>query len=549
MQKAAQRKAESVWWLVVVLLILITAARLFPTYTIFDQTIDEPFHVACGMQWLDQGEYTIELQHPPLARVLTALGPYLRGARSHSLPNPIHEGNAIFHTDGEYRRNLRAARLAGLPFLALAAVVVYLWARRWFTCGAGVCAVLLLLSLPPILGHAGLATLDMACAATVLVSLYTFLLWVEEPGWGRAAWMGAAAGLAFSSKFSSFLFLPACLAVTVLYLVFARRRRPAVSRRRLAQALAGLCIALLVTWAAYRFSLAPHSGSRGEHPVADRLLGRHPALRSLAAGMSEVPLPLTQIARGLEAVAHHNNEGHDSFLLGEYRRFGWWYFFPVVLGVKTPLGFLVLALAGLAAGLIGLRGAPWQRSLTILFPLAILAVSMPSRINLGVRHILPVYPFLALAAGHAVATFGGGSRRIWFRALPVALAALAVTESAAAHPDYLAYFNPLAGSEPANILCESDLDWGQDLHRLSDRLRALGVRRVGLRVFSTAVMERAGLPPFEGLSADDRPRGWIAVSARTPYLECAQSGAYCWLRSLQPVERIGKSIYLYYIPE
>jgi hypothetical protein len=549
MQNAARPKGESVWWMVVVLLVLVTAARLFPTYTIFDQTIDEPFHVACGMQWLDQGRYTIELQHPPLARVLAALGPYLRGARSHSLQNPIHEGNAIFYANGEYRQNLRAARLAGLPFQALSAVVVYLWGRRWFTRGAGVCAVLLFLSLPPILGHAGLATLDMACAATVLVSLYTFLRWVEEPGWGRAAWMGAGAGLAFSSKFSSFLFLPACLAVTVLCLVFARRSRPALSRRRLAQALAALGVALLVTWAAYRFSLAPHSGSRGEHPVADRLLGKHPALRSLAARMSEVPLPLTQIVRGLEAVAHHNNEGHDSFLLGEYRKSGWWYFFPVVLGVKTPLGFLVLALAGLAAGIAGLRSAPWQRSLTVLFPLAILAVSMASRINLGVRHILPVYPFFALAAGHAVVTFVGGSRRIWLRAAPVALAALAVGESAAAHPDYLAYFNPLAGSEPAKVLCDSDLDWGQDLHRLSDRLRALGVQHVSLRIFSTAVMEKAGLPPADYFSPADRPRGWVAVSARTPYLECAQSGAFCWLRSLPPVERIGKSIYLYYIPE
>ncbi len=549
MRTMARLGSESASWLVVTLLILLAAARLWPTYTIFDQTIDEPFHVACGIEWLDKGEYTIELQHPPLARVLAALGPYLRGARSHSITNVIHEGNAILYTNGEYRENLRAARLGSLPFLALSAVVVYLWGRRWFSRGAGLCAVLLLLSLPPILGHAGLATLDMACTATVLTALYTFLLWLENPGWRSAAWMGVGAGLAFSSKFSSLLFLLVCFGVAIVFLLLTCRWRPAVSWRRFGQVFAALSVALFITWAAYRFSLVPHSGSRGEHPVADQLLGHYPALRSLAAKLSEVPLPLTQLGRGVEAVAHHNREGHDSFLLGEYRKFGWWYFFPVVLAVKTPLAFLVLALAGLAAGFARLRSEPWQRSLTILFPLAILGVSMASRINLGVRHILAVYPLFALAAGHAVMTLGAGSRRPWLRAIPVALAVVAVAESVAAHPDYLAYFNRLAGGEPARILCDSDLDWGQDVHRLSDRLRSLGVPRVSIRIFTTAVLEKEGLPPAKYFSPADRPRGWVAVSARTPYLECAQSGAYCWLRSYRPVERIGKSIYLYYIPE
>ena len=203
------RRARSGWlWRIGVLIpVGMAVAGVVGSWTALSATVDEPFHIACGMEWLDKGAYTYELLHPPLARIAVALGPYFKGLRSSSLPDAMDEGNAILSSAGSYRNNLAFARSGNLPFLALACFSVFLWARRWFGMAAAMWAVPLFASLPPILGHAGLATLDMACAATVTLALYAFLRCLEDPAWQRLLFLGASLALAFLCKFSSFAFL------------------------------------------------------------------------------------------------------------------------------------------------------------------------------------------------------------------------------------------------------------------------------------------------------------------------------------------------------
>ena len=173
---------------------------------------------------------------------------------------------------------------------------------------------------------------------------------------------------------------------------------------------------------------------------------------------------------------------------------------------------------------------------------------MWSRVNLGIRHALAVYPFVAILAGHAVAVaLAGGWRR--FRAVAaLALVAWTVGEAGMAHPDYLAHFNLFAGTHPEHILAESDLDWGQDLHRLSLRLKERGITEVAIAYFGTARLEDAGLPDYREFGPWDTATGYIAVSIRNITLEYASDGSYGWLRRLQPIERVGTSILLYYVP-
>ena len=138
-----------------ILLTALAAARLFPTYTTFSATQDEPYHVASGMEWIEKGAYTYELQHPPLARVAVALGPYLGGLRGHSIrSSPYEEGNAILYSTGDPAENIRLARLGSLPFLILGCAVVVLWSWRWFGKPEAIAALTLFVCLPPILGNA-----------------------------------------------------------------------------------------------------------------------------------------------------------------------------------------------------------------------------------------------------------------------------------------------------------------------------------------------------------------------------------------------------------
>ena len=534
--------------IIVLLLIGVAAVAVARTWTTFTATFDEPLHLASGMEWLDKGSYSYELQHPPLARAALALGPYLKGLRSFSLPEAKAEGNAILYSGGSYWSNLASARGGNLLFLAQAGVIVFLWARRWFSKTTGLWAVLLFVSLPPILGHAGLATIDLACAATVPTALYAFLRFLENPVWRRALFLGVTLALAFLSKFSSLAFLAACFAFALVYLVLANWGAslggvPWGRLFRQASIVAAVTVVLL--WAGYRFAMSPY---HGPHPRVDRWFAHRPLLRRITYRIMESPLPLMDMVAGVREVRSHNENGHDSYLLREYRSTGWWYFFPVVVGVKTPIGFLLLAAGGLVALIRGFRSNSWQHRLTVIFPGAILLVGMLSRIDLGVRHILPLYPLLAVIAGHGISTlFALAKRKSRAMALvPVVLAAWVAAESWMTRPDYLAYFNEFAGAHPEEILCESDLDWGQDLHRLSQRLKDLRAEHVSIKYFGTAPLEKADLPPFSLLSPDvPATQGYAAISVRYLYLDYAKNGSFGWLKRRTPSEKIGKSIYLY----
>ncbi len=532
----------------VILLTALGIARIVSTYAVFNGTYDEPAHVACGMEWLQWGTAACELQHPPLARIAVALGPFLRGIRlapqSGQTTSFYEKGNAVLYSGGRYRSNLSWARAGTLPFFVLLCVVTFLWARRWFSETAGFWAVLLLVCTSPILGHAGLATNDAACAAGAGLALYQFLRWLEQPtGWRSLAW-GAATAFAILCKFSNIPFLAACYAIALI------ATRLEAFRPRLAQIAIAGGTALALAWAIYRFTvLSPGTFYGHQHPVIDNILSTRPIIDRLWRSFLSTPLPLADFSMGLLDLAVHNYVGHDSYLLGQWGHSGWWYFFPVVLAVKSPIGLLVLAGCGLWFIIGHWRQTDWKQSwtkvLTAVFPLAILLVCMLSRIDLGVRHILPIYPLLAIVSGHAVATMLRGSR---FAAIAAALLAVWVAgDSVRAHPDYLAHFNEAAGSHPELVLCESDLDWGQDLDRLRKRLDEKGIREFSIAYFGTALLDRAGLPHYRYLSPTQPAHGYIAVSLHALNVDYKKNGSFAWLKAYAPIERIGKSIDLYYV--
>jgi hypothetical protein len=543
---------QSGWPAVIVLIVLIGYAfvEVAGTWSLLSATVDEPFHIAAGMEWLDKGTYTYDLMHPPIARVALALGPYMRGLRSSSLPFGTDEGNAILSSAGGYQNNLASARSGNLPFLALACVSVFLWSNRWFSAPTAIWSVVLLVSLPAILGHAGLATTDMACAATVTLALYIFVRCLENPAWKMLVLLGASMALAFLCKLSGFVFLGACFTSALAYVAVGNRGSWPGGlpwHGVLARALVVSAVVLPLMWAGYRFSSPPISATRRAHPVIDRLLAKAPRIRNLAYRAVETPLPLSQIVVGIRKAETFNQRG-DSYLLGRYKRGGWWHFFPVALGVKTPIGFLILAFYGGYAMIRGFRPNLWQRQLTLIFAAAILLVCISSNINLGIRHILAIYPLLAMIAAYGITQLFVLARRTSraIVALPILLTASVVADSWLARPDYFAYFNEFSGAHPERILVDSDLDWGQDLLRLSRRLRELDVHHVSIAYSGPMPLEQAGLPPFSVLSTQaPSAHGYVAISLQFLTKVYLRNGSFAWLQGRAPQEIVGKSIYLY----
>src|SRR6267378_1932142 len=193
----------------------------------------------------------------------------------------------------------------------------------------------------------------------------------------------------------------------------------------------------------------------------------------------------------------------------------------------------------------------WALAPAVLVVMMLTFASAFSRINIGTRHLLVLYPFFALGAAY-VTVRTWRSLAAWRKRrsalVPVAvLLALLLWQFSTlwtAYPDYLPYFNEVV-PHPERVLVDSDLDWGQDLHRLELRAAQLRIPKLSLAYRGTADLTREPLPPFVSLAARQPTTGWVAISqlART-----RDPADYVWLNAYRPVERIGKSIDLYYIP-
>jgi hypothetical protein len=272
--------------------------------------------------------------------------------------------------------------------------------------------------------------------------------------------------------------------------------------------------------------------------------------------LTQVRLPeaFWDFAEGIMALKAHNDTGHLSYLLGHLKLGGYWYFYLVALAVKTPLPLLATGPIGLAAlAHEGWRSRrPWQVAPAALFITLLVFASLVSRINIGIRHVLILYPFLAMGSAHVLA-------RAWRSARMTSSAVAALAGSAvvvsligwqistvwSANPDYFPYFNETVRN-PERVLVDSDLDWGQDLRRLEQRLAELRVGRVSLAYMGTADLAREHLPPFDLLPPRHPVTGWVAITALT---RAHEPNGYTWLQAYHPVERVGKTIDLYDIAD
>jgi 4-amino-4-deoxy-L-arabinose transferase-like glycosyltransferase len=532
-------------------MLLVGLVRITATYPEVSQTIDESNHVAAGMEWLDQGTYQLHPINPPLARIFVALGPYLAGAPS---VGSLENANDIFQGGPSYRGTLTLARLGTLPFFLAASILLAIWSAKIFGPPVAIVAVLLFTSMPPVLAHSGLGTTDVATVATVFGALFAFGSWLESPSPPRSLMLGGAVGLALLTRFSAIPFMFASGAcVCVLHCLDRRANTSNEAAARRVRALGiGVClVAMLVTWGGYQFSIGPLTYPQDRpHGAIDRIIPPGSSPQGIVYELVEEPIyPARELLWGLRDLYVHNSLGHDSYLLGEVSKDGWWYFFPVALFFKTPLSFWIMYLIGL---IFVARTAWVEGSRRSLIPVAaspaILLCAIPSTLNLGLRYVLAVYPFLTMVAAYGIVRlYGTSQRRPWLRrCVASGLLVWYVLTTALYHPDYLAYFNELAGRHPERILVNSDLDWGQDVGGVAAKLREHNIHHVSLALFSSADLHAYGLAGHEQVKAEQRPDGWMAVSLYNLKVNRAEFG---WLDDYEPVDRVGRSILLYHLPD
>jgi len=505
---------------VTLIFVAIAIARIVSTWHVFATTSDEPAHIACGLEYLASHTYRLETQHPPLARAMVALLPYLSGMRPRGKLSFQLEGWDLITYQNHPDLTLARMRIGVLPFFVLACLVIFFWTRRAFGPTAATIATALFTLIPTVLAHAGLATTDMALTACLGLAFLTLLRWAENPTATRAAAAGVSCALAVLSKFTAIGFLP--VAVVLALLAWYAVTRPStthlveLAKERATGAAVIAAAACLAIWAAYFFS------------------------------WNHGPAP--EFFDGISVALRHNHNGHPAWLLGQQRDTGWWYYFPVALAVKTPLALLLLFFFGCALCWKNRARIEWL--LPLAFALGILLPAMQANVNIGVRHVLPIYMAMCILAALAVDELA--------RKRP-AIAALLVlwmaVSGALHHPDYIPYFNELVQGPPDQVLVDSDYDWGQDTKRLAVRLRQLGVKELNYGWLDSPdnhfLETYPGLPHITNVNPLKPAPGWTAIR---PTLErIAQYGLQYrypsvqpWYDYLTPKEHVG-TIWLYYV--
>ena len=370
--------------------------------------------------------------------------------------------------------------------------------------------------------HAELFTTDFCVTCFVFASVY--LLWRACERWMvfNATVAVAFGVLAMLSKFSGLAVLP----------VFAVLVTTAIVRGRMRGRNAGLLFlgvavfAVAGAWAVYGFRYDPsrtpdwrfalHAQSAAEAAV--------PTTASLASWIDSHRLLPNALTEGFV----HNQglgTGRPAYLLGDFSTFGWWYYFPAAIALKTPTVLLVLIVLAVLTG-AGRRTLFSADGMFVVLPIVMfLAIAMVAAVNIGLRHVLPIYPFMiVVAAAGARALLAARPQR--FRILLLVVALAAVLEAAWAYPDPLTFFNVLAGG-PRNgfhSLADSNVDWGQALKPLSVWMRDHNVTRFNLAYFGTADPKYYGMDVhymWGTIAPDVAPAqqgppelpGYVAVSA------------------------------------
>ncbi|MFI0482873.1 ArnT family glycosyltransferase [Actinomadura sp. 9N215] len=489
---ALRRRRRLLVVLAVAALLAQMAAAMLSTAWSQSPTTDEPVYAASGVFYLKEHDLRYNAEHPPLGKLIIGAGPVLAGARVDAGfgGDQYAAGRHVLYDWGnDARRLMLAARLPVIVLTLAFGLVLFAFARDLTGPAGGLGALTLYAFSPDVIAHGSLATLDVPMAGFLLTAVW--LLWRARRRPLYVPLAAAALGAALATKMSALPAVPVLmgLAAASVWAASRRTRGPSGARRAVligAMSAAGVAlIAVAVVWATY---LAVDPRLRWTTPAGVPPVG---GLRGLAIALMPFPEPFQD---GMRLQFRFEGLHWTGFLFGQTYRGPLWYYLPAALLVKTPLGMLALWALGVAALWAVPRLRPAAPYLLVPAVVLLAAASTGSR-NFGVRYAIFIPMFLAVVAAGTTLL-----RRRWVPAVAGALLLFVAVSSLRTYPFYLPYSNEAFGgpSKTHLRLHDSNVDWGQDLGRLADRLRD---RYPGEPVW--LVYKGAGDPSYYGIDASD----------------------------------------------
>jgi Dolichyl-phosphate-mannose-protein mannosyltransferase len=461
-------------WAGVVGLLAVQAALVLAVVHRESLTFDEDDHMFAGYMMWTTGDYGLNTEHPPLAKLLATaplLGeklwvPPLEG-REFKIEAYLDGRDWLARNDGASQRLVFRMRMAaGLLAWGLS-LAVFFATREWFGEGAALMAMALVVFDPNIMAHSALVTTDVGVTLFFLASLWTFYRFARKPTLVRLLVAGLTAGLLAATKHSGILLVPMLVPVMVWEVATAtwgERARQAL--RMMSGFVVMVLVAAGVLWAFYgfRYSARPE-GLALSTPLKNYAapLGKFSA--DVVMGVAQLHLLPESYLVGLVDVKRMA-EFYPTFALGTVYAHGQWWYFPAVILIKSTLGLLALFVLALFAAVTGKTGRA-REVFYVLAPGAVyLGIAMASGIDIGARHILVLYALAAILAGAGAVALGGRSR-VWGGVI-LGLLVLHVASSMMNFPQQMAYANEAWGGakNTHSLLSDANVDWAQELYQV-----------------------------------------------------------------------------------
>ena len=554
--------------------------------------VDEIPHVGAGYSYVVKGDYRLNPEHPPLAKDAAGLALSL-------LPVNQSAFNTKFWTDDvngqwNFGRNLiynsgnnadlitRVAKLPMLLFFLLAAFMVHKWSKKMYGPKTAVLALFLFSFSPTVIAHSRFVTTDMAALFGILFASYFFIEFLKKQKTTNMWLSGLFFGIALLCKFSAVLLVP-------FFLILAVLKRP-ILKNLTRTILIFIIGTVFIVWPVYALHVQnypPEKQKFDTQTILGDIYGTNIKASTkivldsvIWASDKTLTRPFAQYALGLLRVTHQTSEPHDIYFRGEIYKYGVRSYFPTVYLIKEPLVWWMLVLAAvLFLGFSVKKQRPkndiirkmlrdhFTETAMLLWLAIYWTTSIRGTLNIGVRHLLPVYPFAIILVSGQMFGIGREAQKrgrklfLAFACFLTAVLGWYMFENLRVYPYYLSYFNQIAGGPSGGyrFVADSNLDWGQDLKRLSKYVEEQGINKIELDYFGWAdqqwylgnkfvYVSSKTYRNLENFKQRNGSNGWIAVSAT--FLTGSYQGNlddYAWLRAIPPTAVIGNSIFVWHI--
>lgn len=554
---------------IIVALLLASMAYLMFTSSQGDSaTTDESTHIISGYLANLDDDFNINTEHPYLGKRINTLPllfmnlkldrsqPYF-AVKSDYYYDSWRESrqlgnNFLYKMGNNADKILQAVRSVPMITAIAFGLVFFIITCQLFSLWVGLLSLIFWVFSPDILAHARFVNTDLWVTVFYFLTITSFGYYLTKPNYKRLTLAAIILGLALSVKFSSVILVPILFVLWFIKNILDKQNIWHSAKTNIIPTVMLLVISWVMVWANYGFSTLTPPNYR---QALDKDYYNQVLVKTQSIARYFKP---AEYYKGMAILSSNSFGNRPAYLLGEQNRGGWWYYFIVAYAVKTPLPILILLVGSIIFYILRNFSTSLEvkkkldlNDYILLTPIIIyILISMAQKLNIGVRHLLPIMPFIFIWCAKFMVEFYEYIKKPKFKIFIVTCYMLLVTwliiGTFKIYPHFLSYFNEFVGPQNGSrVLADSNIDWGQDIKRLKTWLEENHVTEpILLEYFwdGEDSVSYYGIDYKKLERNDPNQKGYIAIG-----VSALNNSEFSWLKNYQPIDQVGYSINIYRI--